>query len=75
MEELKARVLAVLQRVPLTSLQFNILESLVEHRGKVVPREELRDAVWTHHDDICLPPLTVTSPRFERSSNRKMKIS
>jgi len=57
MEELKARVLAVLQRVPLTSLQFNILESLVEHRGKVVPREELRDAVWTHREDICLPPL------------------
>ncbi len=42
------------RRIPLTSLEFNILEYLVEHRGRVVPREELRDAVWADRDGICL---------------------
>lgn len=42
------------RRVPLTALEFNILEYLVEHRGEVVPREALRDAVWTDRDGICL---------------------
>lgn len=42
------------QRVPLTSLEFEILEYLVENRGRVVPREELRDAVWADRNGICL---------------------
>jgi DNA-binding response OmpR family regulator len=42
------------RRIPLTSLEFNILEYLVEHRGRVVRREELRDAVWADRDGICL---------------------
>lgn len=42
------------QRVPLTSLEFEILEYLVEQRGRTVPRKELRDAVWENTDDICL---------------------
>lgn len=42
------------QRVPLTSLEFNILEYLVEHRGEVVPREELRDDVWADRAGVCL---------------------
>lgn len=42
------------RRVALTSLEFSILEYLVEHRGQPVPREELRDAVWTDRDGVCL---------------------
>lgn len=42
------------RRVALTSLEFSILEYLVEHRGQAVSREELRDAVWTDRDGICL---------------------
>lgn len=42
------------QRIPLTSLEFDILEHLVEQRGTVVPREELRDAVWGDRNEICL---------------------
>jgi DNA-binding response OmpR family regulator len=42
------------RRIPLTSLEFDILSYLVEHRGRVVPREELRDAVWDDRDGICL---------------------
>ena len=42
------------ERVPLTPLEFEILEYLVEHRGRVVPREELRDAVWDERGEICL---------------------
>lgn len=42
------------RRVPLTSLEFEILEYLVENRGCVVPREELRDAVWDDRDSISL---------------------
>lgn len=42
------------QRVPLTSLEFNILEYLVENRGEVVPREELREEVWSDRPSVCL---------------------
>lgn len=42
------------QRVSLTSLEFMILKYIVEHRGQIVTREELRDAVWTDREDICL---------------------
>lgn len=42
------------QRIPLTALEFEILGYLVDQRGRVVPREELRDAVWQDRDSICL---------------------
>lgn len=42
------------RRIPLTALEFNILQYLVEERGRVVPREELRDAVWANREEICL---------------------
>lgn len=42
------------QRVPLTSLEFNILEYLVENQGEVVPREELREELWSDRTDVCL---------------------
>lgn len=42
------------QRIPLTALEFEILGYLVDQRGRVVPREELRDAVWQDRDNICL---------------------
>lgn len=42
------------RRIPLTALEFDILQYLVEQRGRVVPREELRDAVWAKRENICL---------------------
>lgn len=42
------------RRISLTSLEFEILSYLVEHRGDVVPRDELRDAVWGSRNGICL---------------------
>lgn len=42
------------RRVPLTSLEFQILEYLIEHQGEVVSRGELRDTIWDDRDGICL---------------------
>lgn len=42
------------QRIPLTALEFEILEYLVERKGRVVPREELRNTVWAERETICL---------------------
>lgn len=42
------------RRIPLTSLEFEILEYLVHNRGRVVAREELREAVWAERETICL---------------------
>lgn len=42
------------QRVSLTSLEFEILKYLVQNRGRVVPREELREEVWSSPEDVAL---------------------
>lgn len=42
------------KRIPLTALEFKILKYLVEHRGRVVPREELRKAIWDRSDAVAL---------------------
>lgn len=42
------------QRVSLTSLEFKILKYLVQNRGRVVPREELRKEVWSNPEDVAL---------------------
>lgn len=42
------------QQIPLTTLEFQVLEYLVENRGRVVPRDELRSAVWKDEGAISL---------------------
>lgn len=42
------------QRISLTSLEFEILKYLVQNRGRVVPREELRKEVWSDPEDVAL---------------------
>lgn len=42
------------QRIPLTALEFEILEYFVENRGRVVSREELRTVIWDESDSISL---------------------
>ncbi len=42
------------RRISLTSLEFEVLSYLVECRGRVVPRDELREAVWGDRAGICL---------------------
>lgn len=42
------------QQIPLTALEFEILEYLVQHRGRVVSREELRKVVWEDYETISL---------------------
>jgi DNA-binding response OmpR family regulator len=42
------------ERIPLTSREFQILQYLVEQRGHVVSREELRQEVWEDDDAILL---------------------
>lgn len=42
------------QQISLTALEFNILKYLVQNRGRVVPREELREEVWGNEEDVAL---------------------
>jgi two-component system alkaline phosphatase synthesis response regulator PhoP len=40
------------QQVSLASKELNLLRYLVDHRGRVVPREELLQNVWEYAGDV-----------------------
>ena len=44
------------ERIPLTPTEFRVLDHLVEHVGRVVPHQELLDAVWP---DAVIEPQAV----------------
>lgn len=42
------------ERVPLTPLEFSILECFIENQNQIVSREELRETVWGDRDAVSL---------------------
>jgi two-component system alkaline phosphatase synthesis response regulator PhoP len=40
------------QRVPLAAKEFQLLEYLVLHRGRVLPRDEILQKVWQYDSEV-----------------------
>jgi DNA-binding response OmpR family regulator len=61
------------RRIPLTALEFEILTYLVEHRGRAIPRDQLRDAVWSDRENICLRTIDRHVAKIRRKIERDCK--
>lgn len=54
------------RRIDLTKNEFRILQTLMEHRGQVVPREEIMDRLWETDSFVDDNTLTVNMARLRR---------
>ena len=54
------------QRIPLSKNEFRILTVLMKHKGKVVSREKLMEALWQTDEFVDENALTVNVGRLRR---------
>jgi len=62
------------ERVPLTTLEFEILAYLVKNRGRAIDREELRTEIWTDAPSICLRTVDRHVAKIRRKLERDAQI-
>jgi two-component system response regulator MprA len=62
----RRQVVADGREVPLTTREFDILETLVRHRGRVLSRSQLLLAIWGNDDEASAGSLEVLMARLRR---------
>jgi DNA-binding response OmpR family regulator len=62
------------ERVPLTTLEFEILAYLVKNRGRAIDREELRTEIWTDAPSIHLRTVDRHIAKIRRKLERDAQV-
>jgi two-component system alkaline phosphatase synthesis response regulator PhoP len=62
------------ERVPLTTLEFEILAYLVKNRGRAIDREELRKEIWTDEPSVCLRTIDRHVAKIRRKLERDAQV-